>query len=75
VASGLRLGANILAQRGMGPDVMPACAELVATVLAATEPLSDTDYRLDPDVRKAVLDEVADLCRCFPIPGYPRAAL
>ena len=75
VASGLRLGTNILAQRGMGPGDMPACAELVVRVLDAVEPLSDTEYRLDPDVRKGVLEEVADLCRCFPIPGYPQATL
>ncbi|MFH0518039.1 serine hydroxymethyltransferase [Streptomyces sp. M41] len=72
VAGGLRLGTNILAQRGMEPADMTTCAELVVRVLDAVEPVSDTEYRLDPDVRKGVLDEVADLCRCFPIPGYPQ---
>ncbi len=75
VAGGLRLGTNILAQRGMAPEQMPACADLVARVLGATEPLSETEYRLDPDVRKNILDEVASLCRRFPIPGYPAASL
>jgi glycine hydroxymethyltransferase len=75
VASGLRLGTNILAQRGMAPEQMPVCADLVARVLGAAEPLSETEYRLDPDVRKNVLDEVASLCRSFPIPGYPEASL
>jgi glycine hydroxymethyltransferase len=73
VASGLRLGTNILAQRGLGPADMQRCAALVDRVLTATEPASDTEYRLAAAVRADVRNDVAELCRRFPAPGYPPA--
>ncbi|MDQ0989108.1 serine hydroxymethyltransferase [Streptomyces sp. V3I7] len=68
VAGGLRLGTNLLAQRGMGPAEMAACARLVDTVLDATRPDGDTAYHLDPRVRDGVRGEVAELCARFPLP-------
>lgn len=72
VCSGLRFGTNILAQRGMRPADMEPCVELVDRVLRATRPDSDTTYRLDPAVRLQTLDDVAGLCRRFPVPAYPQ---
>ncbi|MFE5027988.1 serine hydroxymethyltransferase [Streptomyces sp. NPDC056656] len=68
VAGGLRLGTNLLAQRGMGPAEMAECANLVDTVLDATTPDDDTSYRLDPQTRRYVRGEVDELCARFPLP-------
>ncbi|MFJ3583466.1 serine hydroxymethyltransferase [Streptomyces sp. NPDC090127] len=68
VASGLRLGTNVLAQRGMGPDEMRVCARLLHEVLGATTVLSDTEFRTDPTVRDRVTAEVEALCRTHPLP-------
>lgn len=69
VAGGLRLGTNILAQRGMGPDQMWECASLLHAVLTATTPCGDTGYRTDPAVAVQVLADVGKLCTRYPIPG------
>jgi glycine hydroxymethyltransferase len=71
VASGVRLGTNVLALRGMGPEQIPHCARLVSTVLRRVQPRGDRDYCLDEPTRSAVRSEVAALCRDFPLPGYP----
>lgn len=68
VAGGLRLGTNLLAQRGMGPAEMAVCARLVDTVLDATTPDGDTSYRLDPQIRRSVRGQVDDVCARFPLP-------
>ncbi|MGI5479418.1 serine hydroxymethyltransferase [Streptomyces lavendofoliae] len=68
VASGLRLGVNILAQRGMGAAEMRECVRLMHTALSATTQLGDTEYRIDPEVRDRVKDAVARLCLRFPLP-------
>ncbi|WP_198545386.1 MULTISPECIES: serine hydroxymethyltransferase [Amycolatopsis] len=69
IAGGLRLGTNIVAQRGLTPADMAGCARLVAEVLSAVEPLGTTEYRLAAGVRNAVADEVAELSLRFPVPG------
>lgn len=69
VTSGLRLGTNILAQRGMGPDQMWECANLVHTVLAATSPTGDTGYVIDPAVATQARVDVAKLCARYPLPA------
>ena len=71
VTSGVRLGTNTMALRGMGPEAAVRGARLVHRVLAAVEPLGDRDFRLAPAVRDAVRAEVAALCEEFPIPRYP----
>jgi len=70
VTSGVRFGTNGLALRGMGPDEMPRCAELVDRVLSAVRPLGDRDFALDPAVAAAAREAVAALCARFPLPGY-----
>lgn len=67
VTSGLRLGTNILAQRGMGPAQMRECAQLLHTVLAGTRPQSDTDYLIDPALVATVREEVRWLCARHPL--------
>ncbi|AYG79091.1 Serine hydroxymethyltransferase [Streptomyces hundungensis] len=68
VTSGLRLGCNILAQRGMGPEHMRECAELMHAVLAATTALGDNDYRVDPHERIRLREQVRALCVRHPLP-------
>ncbi|MFC8198278.1 serine hydroxymethyltransferase [Streptomyces sp. NPDC057298] len=67
VTSGLRLGSNILAQRGMGPDQMRECAHLMHTVIASTTPLSDTEYLIDPARVLHIRAQVTDLCARYPL--------
>ncbi|MEV1119778.1 serine hydroxymethyltransferase [Actinosynnema sp. NPDC049800] len=68
VASGLRLGTNVVARRGMGPGEAEECADLVDAVLRAVRPLDDRRYDLDPAVRDRVRARVAWLCAEFPVP-------
>lgn len=71
VTSGVRLGTNVLALRGMGVAEMAECAALVDTVLGSVRPLGDRHYDLDPVVRAEVAARAADLCRRFPLPDHP----
>ncbi len=71
IASGLRLGTNTLALRGMHPQEMDACAELIDRVLSAVTSDPDRGYDLNAAVRTEVRAGVADLCARFPIPHYP----
>lgn len=71
VTSGIRLGTNGLALRGLQPADMGYCTELIDTVLGAVTPLSDTEYTLPASVRAGVRNRVAELCQAFPMPAYP----
>ncbi|SBU97342.1 glycine hydroxymethyltransferase [Streptomyces sp. Ncost-T6T-1] len=80
VTSGLRLGTNILAQRGMGPEEMRECARLLHAVLTATTAVDNTEYRIDPRTVTELRAEVEGLCARYPLPadadsltGAPRA--
>ena len=53
---------------------MSVCAGLVDRVLTSIRVVSDREYELDAATRASVREEVADLCRRFPIPGYPPTA-
>ncbi|MFQ5401593.1 MAG: serine hydroxymethyltransferase [Anaerolineae bacterium] len=70
VTSGVRLGTNSLALRGMGPDEMVQCTELLVTLLSAVKPQDNRRYELDSHTRQSVRDGVKSLCRRFPIPRY-----
>jgi glycine hydroxymethyltransferase len=74
VTSGIRLGTNTLALRGMGPETMEHCAEMMHTVLEAVEPGGDRDYSLDENCRVDVREAVRQLCRSHPPAGYLPAA-
>jgi glycine hydroxymethyltransferase len=70
IASGLRLGTNILAQRGMCPAEMFGCAELIDRVLGCVLSIDDRSYELDHRIRQSIRAEVRELCVAFPLPGY-----
>jgi glycine hydroxymethyltransferase len=74
VTSGVRLGTNSVALRGMGTEEMEQSAALIRRVLAAVRPLGDREYELDGAVRESVVAQVRDLCRRFPVPRYVRRA-
>jgi glycine hydroxymethyltransferase len=74
VTSGLRLGTNILSQRGMRAAEMRRCAALIDRVLRHLVAVDDTSYDLELRVRRSVHAEVHQLCARFPLPGYPPAA-
>lgn len=71
VASGLRLGTNNLAARGMASTDMPMCVDLIDRVLKSVRPLGDRDYKLDDSVKTSVMKDVERICNRFPIPFYP----
>jgi glycine hydroxymethyltransferase len=71
ITSGLRLGTNTLALRGMGADQMPRCAALIDRVLKGLEVRGDTEYVLDEAARRWASQEVQDLCREYPLREYP----
>ncbi|MFG2473007.1 serine hydroxymethyltransferase [Streptomyces canus] len=72
VTSGLRLGTNILAQRGLGPTEMDTCADLVDTVARGLGAGGGRN-RLDPVLATRVRAAVRELCDRFPVPLYPAA--
>ncbi|MFN8632998.1 MAG: serine hydroxymethyltransferase [Chloroflexota bacterium] len=71
VTSGVRLGTNGLAWRGLGPDEMGRCVELIHRVVTSVRPHGDREYTIAEAVRESVRTDVAELCAAFPIPGYP----
>jgi glycine hydroxymethyltransferase len=71
VTSGIRLGTNSLALRGMGTGEMHQCSELIHRVLTSVHPLGEQEYHLNRSVKEAVQEEVKQLCQRFPIPRYP----
>lgn len=71
ICSGIRFGTNSLAMRGLTPNDMSLCAELVHRVLGNVHPKGELDYVLDADVASSVRANVADLCARHPIPSYP----
>jgi glycine hydroxymethyltransferase len=71
VTSGIRLGSNGVAHRGMGEAEMETCAGLVDGILSGLKLRGEREYDLDPDARDAFRSKVAELCALFPIPQYP----
>ncbi len=67
---GTHLGTNSLAIRGMAPEHMEGCADLISRILETVSVTDDRTYRLDPDRREAFRAEVRALCDRFPISGY-----
>ena len=71
VTSGMRLGSNSLALRGMDQTIMAQCAELIHEVSVATKAYGEQEYHLDEDVKRQVSAQVDHLCKRYPIPRYP----
>lgn len=67
IASGVRLGSNTLAQRGLGPEEMLQCARLVDTVLRAVRPRGDLEYDIEELTVERVRSEVQHLMARFPL--------
>jgi glycine hydroxymethyltransferase len=66
VTSGIRLGTNTVAYRGMGPTQMIECATLFDHVVHALR----HNGELPALVRDQVRNRVAQLCTAFPLPDY-----
>ncbi|WP_334605789.1 serine hydroxymethyltransferase [Micromonospora sp. CPCC 205546] len=75
VGSGVRLGSNTVALRGMGPAQMQRCVELIDTVLTHTQRGEGGDFFLPDAVRSGVSAGVHSLCREFPLPYDVAAGL
>ena len=75
ICSGVRFGTNSLALRGLTPEDMLLCAELVHRVLANVRAEGEREYSLDFDVATSVREEVTNLCVRHPIPCYPTPQL
>lgn len=71
VTSGMRLGTNSMAARGLSVADAQTCAELIHDVLTATEAVSDTEYQMDSTIRDNTIGRVTALCQQFPLRGYP----
>lgn len=70
ITSGVRLGSNSLAMRGMESEQMIICGELMDRVLCAVNVKNDVEYELDTKVQSQVIETVIDLCKKYPLPGY-----
>jgi glycine hydroxymethyltransferase len=68
VTSGVRLGTNTIAYRGMGPAEMTECASLFDEVVHALRRSDGSG--LPAIVRNGVRSRVAGLCTAFPLPDY-----
>jgi len=71
ITSGMRLGTNSLALRGLTAEEMPHCADLIHKVLGSLKVMGKTEYELADAVKKYVRVEVQKLCAEYPIPDYP----
>ncbi len=73
ITSGIRLGTNTLALRGMGPDEMPRCGELIDQVLASLPLHAPQSVALDRAVQTRTQGAVEQVCQRYPMPGFPRS--
>lgn len=71
VTSGIRLGTNVLALRGMGAKEMSQCAELIHQVISSLKKTDKENYVLDQQIQESVCTQVQQLCNSFPVPNYP----
>ncbi|MEU6956794.1 serine hydroxymethyltransferase [Streptomyces sp. NPDC045714] len=70
VTSGVRIGTNAVAQRGLGPSEMRVCARIIHTVLTTMRPVGDRDFTLDEFTAAGLRAEVDKLTAEFPLPRY-----
>jgi len=72
ICSGIRIGTNTLAARGMRLKEMRRCAALLDRVITSTRVHSDTEGELPEETKSFIRREVEGLCEEFPLPGYTR---
>jgi len=70
VTSGIRIGSNNLAIRGISASQAAMCGQLIDRVLSSTKVIDDRTYELDANVISSVKQSVSNLCRDCPLPGY-----
>jgi len=70
VTSGVRIGTNAVAQRGLGPNEMRTCAGIIHSVLTQMRPDGDRDFVLDEFTASGLRAEVDKLTAQFPLPRY-----
>jgi len=70
ITSGIRLGSNSLALRGMGAEQMSICGGFMDQVLSAITVKGDKEYELKTEVQKSVVESIKELCQAYPLPGY-----
>lgn len=70
ITSGIRLGTNTMALRGLAEAEMSVCAQLIHHVLTSLIVLNEQEYVLDEKIRAEVQSQVARLCAQFPIASY-----
>lgn len=70
VTSGIRLGTNSVALRGMRAEEMKQCVDLIDTVLTTVKVLGESEYGLNEEVRNQVEGAVRELCNRFVPPRY-----
>ncbi len=70
ITSGIRFGTNSLAIRGMDATVMKDCAELIDKVLTNILVIDNENYKISDSIINEVKNNVLDLCKKYPIPGY-----
>ncbi|WP_387467403.1 serine hydroxymethyltransferase [Photorhabdus sp. RM323S] len=67
IASGLRFGTNSLAFRGLGQPELKQCTEIINEILTHTTVISDTQFRLDENIKNKAVNQVKALCDQFPL--------
>jgi len=70
VTSGIRIGTNSVAARGLDEVAIRKCASLISRVLKQIVVVNDREYKLDAAKRDEFRAEVKEIAICFPIPGY-----
>ncbi len=71
VTSGIRLGTNALAARGMERADMVECVDLVDELLSGVKQLDDRTYDLPEELLMSVTARVRAIARRCPIRNYP----
>ncbi|HED33652.1 MAG TPA: serine hydroxymethyltransferase [Gammaproteobacteria bacterium] len=71
VTSGIRIGTNSMAARGLDENTMGQCASLIARILKDIDVQSDKTFSLGKVKCDEYRAEVKKIAMRFPIPGYP----
>ena len=70
ITSGMRLGTNTLAVRGMTTRDMPHCFDMIDQVVKAIKAKGLREYELPSEVADRVRAQVREMCHQHPIPDY-----